>query len=241
MKTDIDLILPVYNPDKGWELTVVSKYKELNALWKHVDIHLYLVNDGSTRGVEENVINYIRQNIPEVHILSYSVNHGKGFALRKAVSACNSDYILYTDHDFPYTLDSMSRVLEMLQRGVDVVVSTRDKAYYDCLPFSRRLISRFVRGCNRYLLQMNYSDTQAGLKGFNRKGRFVFLSTCIDTYLFDLEFFYKACHHPALVIGEIPVKLREAVCFPVFGIETYWKELLQVCISSRDEKFKQRR
>ena len=207
METDIDLILPVYNPDEGWELTVVSKYKELEVLWKHADIHLYVVNDGSARGFEKVV----------------------------------TDYILYTDHDFPYTLDSMSRVLEMLQRGVDVVVSTRDKAYYDCLPFSRRLISRFVRGCNRYLLRMNYSDTQAGLKGFNRKGRFVFLSTCIDTYLFDLEFVYKACHHPALVIGEIPVKLREAVCFPVFGIETYWKELLQVCISSRDEKFKQRR
>ena len=207
METDIDLILPVYNPDEGWELTVVSKYKELEVLWKHADIHLYVINDGSERGFEKVV----------------------------------TDYILYTDHDFPYTLDSMSRVLEMLQRGVDVVVSTRDKAYYDCLPFSRRLISRFVRGCNRYLLRMNYSDTQAGLKGFNRKGRFVFLSTCIDTYLFDLEFVYKACHHLALVIEEIPVKLREAVCFPVFGIETYWKELLRVCISSRDEKFKQRR
>lgn len=152
METDIDLILPVYNPDEGWELTVVSKYKELEVLWKHADIHLYVVNDGSARGFEKVVTDYIRQNIPEVHILSYSINHGKGFALRKAVSACNSDYILYTDHDFPYTLDSMSRVLEMLQRGVDVVVSTRDKAYYDCLPFSRRLISRFVRGCNRYLL-----------------------------------------------------------------------------------------
>ena len=207
METDIDLILPVYNPDEGWELTVVSKYKELEVLWKHADIHLYVINYGSERGFEKVV----------------------------------TDYILYTDHDFPYTLDSMSRVLEMLQRGVDVVVSTRDKAYYDCLPFSRRLISRFVRGCNRYLLRMNYSDTQAGLKGFNRKGRFIFLSTCIDTYLFDLEFVYKACHHPALVIEEIPVKLREAVCFPVFGIETYWKELLRVCISSRDEKFKQRR
>ena len=205
METDIDLILPVYNPDEGWELTVVSKYKELEVLWKHADIHLYVINDGSERGFEKVV----------------------------------TDYILYTDHDFPYTLDSMSRVLEMLQRGVDVVVSTRDKAYYDCLPFSRRLISRFVRGCNRYLLRMNYSDTQAGLKGFNRKGRFIFLSTCIDTYLFDLEFVYKACHHLALVIEEIPVKLREAVCFPVFGIETYWKELLRICISSRDERFKQ--
>lgn len=32
METDIDLILPVYNPDEGWELTVVSKYKELEDL-----------------------------------------------------------------------------------------------------------------------------------------------------------------------------------------------------------------
>lgn len=38
METDIDLILPVYNPDEGWELTVVSKYKELEVLWKHADI-----------------------------------------------------------------------------------------------------------------------------------------------------------------------------------------------------------
>ena len=47
METDIDLILPVYNPDEGWELTVVSKYKELEVLWKHADSHLYVVNDGS--------------------------------------------------------------------------------------------------------------------------------------------------------------------------------------------------
>ena len=68
METDIDLILPVYNPDEGWELTVVSKYKELEVLWKHADIHLYVVNDGSARGFEKVVTDYIRQNIPEVHI-----------------------------------------------------------------------------------------------------------------------------------------------------------------------------
>ena len=73
METDIDLILPVYNPDEGWELTVVSKYKELEVLWKHADIHLYVVNDGSARGFEKVVTDYIRQNIPEVHILSYSI------------------------------------------------------------------------------------------------------------------------------------------------------------------------
>ena len=49
----------------------------------------------------------------------------------------------------------------------------------------------------------------------------IFLSTCINTYLFDLEFVYKACHHPDLIMEEVPVKLREAVCFSVFGFEIY--------------------
>ena len=74
---------------------------------------------------------------------------------------------------------------------------------------------------------MSYSDTQAGLKGFSRKGRSVFLSTCINTYLFDLEFVYKACRHPDLIMEEVLVKLRDAVCFPTFGIETCWKEFLR--------------
>lgn len=225
MKTDIDLILPVYNPDKDWELTVVSKYNELQILWKHADIHLYVVNDGSVRGFEKVVTDYIRQNIPDVYILGYPVNRGKGFALRTAASVCRSGYILYTDHDFPYTLESMSRVLDMLQRGSDVVVSTRDKTYYDSLPLSRRMVSRFVRGCNRYLLRMKYADTQAGLKGFSRKGRSVFLSTRINTYLFDWEFVYKASHRPDLTVRDVPVKLREEVRFSAFGIGIYWREL----------------
>ena len=225
IKTDIDLILPVYNPDKDWELTVVSKYNELQILWKHADIHLYVVNDGSARGFEKVVTDYIRQNIPDVYILGYPANWGKGFALRTAASVCCSGYILYTDHDFPYTLESMSRVLDMLQRGIDVVVSTRDKTYYDSLPLSRRMVSRFVRGCNRYLLRMKYADTQAGLKGFSRKGRSVFLSTRINTYLFDWEFVYKASHRPDLTVRDVPVKLREEVRFSAFGIGIYWREL----------------
>jgi len=226
MKMDIDLILPVYNPDPGWELNVVSKYRELQVLWKNTDIHLYVVNDGSIGGVEENTMDYIRQNIPEVHILSYSVNRGKGFALRKAVSVCNSDYIIYTDHDFPYTLASMSKVWSMLQSGVDVVVTTRDATYYRRLPLSRRFVSHLLCWCNRHLFRMKYSDTQAGLKGISRRGCSVFLSTRIDTYLFDWEFVYKTCRNPALTVQDVPVELRDEVRLPVFGWRTYWRELL---------------
>lgn len=222
---NLGLILPVYNPDTSWERIVVCKYKELQALWEDTDISLYVVNDGSARGFEKAVVDYIRQNIPDVYILDCPVNRGKGFALREAVSVCHSDYILYTDHDFPYTLASMLRVVEQLRKGVDVVVSTRDKTYYDCLPLSRRWVSRLFRGWNRYLLRMKYADTQAGLKGFNRKGRSVFLSTRINTYLFDWEFVYKACRRPDLTVQDVPVELREAVHFSAFGIGTYWREL----------------
>lgn len=87
------------------------------------------------------------------------------------------------------------------------------------------MVSRFVRGCNRYLLRMKYADTQAGLKGFSRKGRSVFLSTRINTYLFDWEFVYKASHRPDLMVRDVPVQLREEVRFSAFGIGIYWREL----------------
>ncbi|RHO71485.1 glycosyltransferase [Parabacteroides sp. AF48-14] len=225
MNTEIDLILPCYNPDSDWEQLVVSKYKELQSKWNELEFHLYVVNDGSIKGFDHNAIDYIIQTIPDVHILAYPVNQGKGFALRKAVAMSSSDYILYTDYDFPYTIESMSKVLASLLIGVDVVIATRNKKYYSCLPFSRRWVSLFVRWCNRHLLQMKFPDTQAGLKGFNQKGRTVFLSTRIKTYLFDWEFVYKAGKDPSVIVKDVCVELRKNVRFSRFDMVAYLKEL----------------
>ena len=225
MKKRIDLILPCYNPDEGWERQVVSKYKDLQKVWEELDFHLYIVNDGSVSGFGKTTVDYLASKISDVHIISYSKNRGKGFALREAVKLCHSDYMVYTDYDFPYTESSMSCVIKALLDGFDVVVAERGNDYSASLPLSRRLISVFFRFCNRCLLRMEYPDTQAGLKGFNRRGRKVFLATWIETYLFDWEFIYKSCKEAALNVTAVPIKLRENVCFSPIGIVSCLMEL----------------
>lgn len=121
-KVDLDIVLPCYNPAPGWERIVVSTYKELQALWSHLTFHVYVINDGSTSGFEEETVAYLEENIPDIQMLEYVENRGKGYALRKGVAVCRSEYILYTDHDFPYTLESMSHVISLLLQGVDVLL-----------------------------------------------------------------------------------------------------------------------
>ena len=222
---EIDVILPCYNPEIGWEKIVVSKYVELQLFWRELVFHLYIVNDGSTSGFEDKVVDYLKRNIPDVHIISYPLNRGKGFALREAVKCSCSDLKLYTDCDFPYTIQSISKVIEMLLEGVDVVVATRDKEYYKCLSWFCCIVSYMIRLSNKYLLGMKYYDTQTGLKGFNQLGKNLFVSTRINTYLFDWEFIYKASKIPILTMKDVSVQLRKNVYFSQFSVTSCVAEL----------------
>lgn len=124
---------------------------------------------------------------------------------------------------------SVSLIIEMLLGGDDVVVATRNRGYYKCLPLFRRLISCIFRFCNQYLLGMKFPDTQAGLKGFGLSGKEIFLSTRIDAYLFDWEFVYKASQISSLTIGNVLVQLNTDVVFSRFVVSSYITELKYYC------------
>ena len=65
----------------------------------------------------------------------------------------------------------------------------------------------------RKVLSMPVTDTQCGLKGFNKKGREKFLATTINRYLFDFEFIYASCHDPAIKTGTVSANLKNNVVF----------------------------
>lgn len=141
-RADIDLVLPCYNPPSGWEERVATHFREVERLFSPVRFHLFIVSDGSRRGYEPETIDRLRQLIPDVCVVDYKPNRGKGYALREAVKRCTSPYIIYTDYDFPYTNDSFGRMVEALLGGADVVVATRGKSYQDNLPPFRQMLSK---------------------------------------------------------------------------------------------------
>ena len=209
----LDIILPAYNPLPGWESIVINRYLSFKNRLAEITIHLIIVNDGSERIDESGAVKILKESIPDLTWISYDRNRGKGYALRQGVALSTSDIILYTDIDWPYMENSMVDLVNKLLLGTDAVIGVRDEAYYTHLPKTRARISKLLRKINGKVLHLKVDDTQAGLKGFRKNVKELFLSTSIDRYLFDLEFIFFLSRTPGLIIEELPIQLREGITF----------------------------
>ena len=208
----ISLILPVYNPAEGWADIVLAKSGELKALYPLLDFEVIVVNDGSTNS--DFVNGKVKLQNGVIRLIEYTTNKGKGEALRTGVMASTGDIVIYTDIDFPYTIESISKLIEILSnKEADVVVGIKDASYYEHVPFMRRLISRFLRMSIKLFFRIPTDDTQCGLKGFNRETKLLFLKTTIKRYLFDLEFVFLAARAVDINIKLQPVELCDGVEF----------------------------
>lgn len=209
----VSLILPCYNPPQEWDKNVHARY---TAFCSRIgeDAELIVVVDGTSSSVAVHHLGYLADNIPKLKIVQYPANHGKGYAIRQGVAVATGDIVIYTDIDFPYTIESMFAVYNSLQSGnADLAVGVKDNDYYTHVPFLRRIISRQLRFMTRLFLSLPVTDTQCGLKGFRSNVKDLFLKTTIDRYLFDLEFIRNCYKTRKYKIVTIPVTLNEQVQF----------------------------
>jgi glycosyltransferase involved in cell wall biosynthesis len=209
----LDIILPVYNPLPGWEEIVIGRFQSLEKSLPAMKIRLFIVNDGSLQLDPVQSLVKLQTALPDLQWISYTENRGKGYALREGVKQSTADLIVYTDIDWPYTEESMVGLIEILTAHADAVIGTRDIAYYDHLPSARRRISKLLRSFNARLLRLKVDDTQAGLKGFRKNIKDIFLRTTIDRYLFDLEFIYLLSGKKDINVIGYPISLRPGITF----------------------------
>lgn len=222
----IDIILPCYNPHYNWVDVVCLKYNELQLAFPAKKINVIVVNDGSKQNFTAEYTDKLKASIPSCKIVEYKQNMGKGYAIREGIKASNANLIIYTDTDFPYTFESMCKVIDKLNDGYDVVIATRNKTYYNALSFSRKILSWISRSLNHVVMNLKYSDTQGGLKGINRKGRDILLSTKINRFLFDTEFIVLASRRRDISITEISANLRDGIILPNMGFKVARKEFI---------------
>lgn len=189
-----------------------------------ININLIIVNDGSAKNVSLAQVDYLKQHIPNFQFVEYKPNRGKGHALRRGVEKTTSEVVLYTDIDFPFELYHIPEILELLQNGADVVSGVRKKNYYETLSPMRLLASKTSQLLNRVFLRLPFNDTQSGIKGMNRKGREVFLTTTINRYLADTEFL-ALCAKRRMNIVPHEVSLRGDIHLSKMSLKTFMKEL----------------
>lgn len=218
-KSSINIVLPVFSPPKGWAKQCLQ-HKELLEQKLGEAVELVIVNDGSDPSIE----------FPEIEgkakVIHLPKNTGKGAALRAGFSQTEAPFTVFTDADFPYTIDSIAAVVSSLKNGADVALGYRQQDYYASVPWFRKGLSEAFRWVLKDVLNFPITDTQCGLKGMSAKGKEVFLHTKINRFLVDMEFIQLASRDQQLKVEPVVVRLRENIEFSSMGVAVLLPELI---------------
>jgi glycosyltransferase involved in cell wall biosynthesis len=226
MRPSVAIVLPVYSWKTNYLAGVKHHFASLLQAMPEIDWTFIIVDDGSAIKPDAFVI--LKDLKPGIRFCyyHYEINQGKGHAVRFGFhKAAHADYYVYTDHDFPFGLQSIMQAVRILQSGnADIVVADRGKNYLSLLPYKRRLLTRFVRTMNRSLLGLHFTDTQAGLKAMNNRGLAVMLHTVTNGFLFDLEF-VRTAERRRLRVHPLPVVCRDHLHSPNFSYKILLKQV----------------
>ncbi|MBO5305413.1 MAG: glycosyltransferase family 2 protein, partial [Clostridia bacterium] len=135
------LCIPMYN-----EVSIIEETaKTLSAyMSEHFDDYeILFANDGSTDNSAEMVE---KLALPNVRVVGYEKNRGKGAAVRTAVLCSVGDVVMFTDADLAYGTEVISRVAKAFEENpdVDAVIGSRNisKDGYEGYTLVRKLASK---------------------------------------------------------------------------------------------------
>ena len=225
----LDILCPLYAPRARWENSIIDAALNLQKeIPSSVDVHFYITNDGAADEYypQESLQKLSNAVNGKFHFLKYEKNRGKGYSLRHLVKHSEGDYIIYTDGDFPFGWKSVAEAFDLLASGSDVVMGRRNRNYNAALSPFRKILSAGVHVLNKLLcgLPVDIQDTQAGMKGFNRRGREAFLQTTVNSFVFDTEFILLA-YNRNLKITPLDVEFKPDLKLSSMGLKVLFREL----------------
>lgn len=211
----ISVVFPCYNPPAGWAQALYSKTRLLLSEMREYDFNFVVSNDGSVRMLEADVS--FLKSCPDFLFLDHAMNEGKGAAVRKAMPFVLGDFVIYTDIDMPFGVDSIRSTIHVLETSADCgfVYGLRDRAYFKSLPLRRRVVSSLLRTFIRLYFLGKVGDTQAGIKGFRKELMPLILETRTNSFIFEVELIRRLMNRK-VKLASVPVRVEGAYAFSDF-------------------------
>jgi glycosyltransferase involved in cell wall biosynthesis len=202
----ISIICPFYNEAAVIEAAIRRMLANLaffDRPWE-----LIVVNDGSTDDSFELARAIEREN-PNLRVIGYANNRGRGYALRTGIAAARGDIVVTTEVDCSWGDDIAQRIVRIFDQfpNTDMVIASPNLAGggYANVPMSRVLISRLGNALIRIALSSRITMYTGMTRGYRRK-RFLELPIDEDEKEFHLEVARKALAF-GFVIREVPARL----------------------------------
>jgi dolichol-phosphate mannosyltransferase len=118
----VTFLLPCYN--EGAVLPETYRRTKAVAEALHQSYEIVMVNDGSSDDTLNQMIQLARQD-PSMVAVSLSRNHGHQLALSAGLHYCTGERVLIMDADLQDPPELLPGMLELMERGADVVYAQR--------------------------------------------------------------------------------------------------------------------
>jgi dolichyl-phosphate beta-glucosyltransferase len=199
----LSVVIPCYNEVRRIGATLESFQKYLH---RQVYAHeVIVVDDGSTDGTADHV----RSRFPEVRVIRYEENRGKGYATKAGMLEATGEIRLVSDADGSTPIAEVEKFWPHFDRGGAVVIGSRALPDSDVAvrqPWYRQNMGRVYNVMLRMLGLTNFPDTQCGFKAFTAAAcEIVFPRQRMDGFGADAECLYIAQRH-GLAIAQVAVR-----------------------------------
>ena len=203
----LSIVVPAYNEEKrlGASLKRMLAYFDSQAY----PFEILVVDDGSVDGTS-TLVDQIAACRPQVRLLSYASNRGKGHAVRYGMLRAQGARVLFSDADLATPIEEVEKLLAQLDAGYDIAIGSRDvkgsqliKRESVLREFGGRAFNKLVQ----LLTVPGIHDTQCGFKLFTQSAAQKVFSRCkVDDFAFDVEALYLAVRLLGLRVAETPIR-----------------------------------
>ncbi len=199
------LIIPVYKQERTIRKDLEDVLSAMKTL--KVDFEVIPVVDGN---LDRSFSEAKKVKDPQVHVVGYQTNHGKGYAVRYGFSHASGDVIGFKDAGGDLKAKALPLMLAEFEfQQADIVIGSKrhpdSKVDY---PQYRKLLSWGYQQFTRLLFGLNVRDTQVGMKIYRRKVlEDVLPRLLVKKFAFDIEMLAVAYHLGYRKIFEAPVEI----------------------------------
>ena len=205
----VSVIIPVYNEGKKVLRDITEACRFFRD--RSADLELIVVDDGSRDDTLQVLEEARMKNYPDLLILSYPENRGKGHAIRKGILQASGEIVLFIDSGYCIPFEEVYHGVDLVHAGeADIAHGSR------FLPDShitrkkgplRRMLSALFRKFISWYMQLSgdLTDTQCGLKIYRRDAaRDLYRKSHTDGFMIDIEIIRMA-RQQGYRIMEFPV------------------------------------
>ncbi len=209
-EVDVTIIFPAYNEEQRLPTTLSHAREHFSSLTP-LTYEVLVVDDGSI-DCTKHTIDMLAAEWPQLRLISYPINRGKGYAVRRGVDSSRGKYVLFADADGATPICEERKLRKALDQGVDIAVGSRTfvgQGVHRRRTLVRRLSSTAFSLLSHIVLPVGVRDTQCGFKMLRcDAARRLFDACDEDRFLFDL-FILRMARLWEYAVEEIPVSWTE--------------------------------